>query len=242
MMGSGRMLNSTLDWQLFAQPIYTLRDLSHRRLREYELLIRDADGQVPLQRLQHLVSSAEGNRLFWQWKTSQLLPTLKKQRPGMPGYWINIEPVQFNFASTWQFLQQFVRFRNDLMIEITERPVAKNEVEVTVPTAVHRLHRLGYRLAMDDVGTGQNQLNLVRLVSDDVQRIKLSLYMFRQHRAGWNSIFQQWDRFARANRLEMVVEVINSATTARIIYCQDPHCLQQGFYYGKPTKLSEIIK
>ncbi|WP_267200771.1 hypothetical protein [Limosilactobacillus kribbianus] len=90
---------------------------------------------------------------------------------------------------------------------------------------------------MDDVGTGQNQWRAIQLVSHDIQRIKLSLWKFRQNCINWHSTFRKWDDFAHAHRLEMVVEVVDSLEIAQQVFEADPQCLQQGFYYEEPVRL-----
>ncbi|WP_267200770.1 hypothetical protein [Limosilactobacillus kribbianus] len=138
------MVSSAVDWQLFAQPILRVDSCTKYYPQDYELLIRDASGRVPLQQLQRLLGSEEGNYCFWGWKRNVLRPLMEEHQVGMPSYWINIDPVQLAFDSTWQFLQDFSCYRDTMMIEVTERPIQDAATVVDLPVAIHQLHQLGY--------------------------------------------------------------------------------------------------
>lgn len=223
-------------WELFSQPIYRIAVSKDQQLTGYELLIRSlVDNQVPFKDLQRLTYSEEGNRIFWQWKSKKLHRIFAADH--QHDYWINIDPVQFAFQSTWEFLRRFASYHDLLKIEVTERPVESPLIHVDLQQALERLVALHYQVAIDDVGTGQNQFSLVQCLVPWICRLKLSLLPFTNLQEAEAAV-TQWSDFAVAHHLEIVIEAVCSAKISKDLIQKHRDSLQQGFYFGEPYQLT----
>lgn len=96
----------------------------------------------------------------------------------------------------------------------------------------------GYTIALDDVGPGRNSLEKVKNYLIYIDQIKYSLvrYICKDIQDETNQLFlKAWNSFAKKNHLQFIVEGIEDEQTMEFLREQGIY-LQQGYYFGKPSK------
>ena len=126
-----------------------------------------------------------------------------------------------------------------ITIEITESIVASDFDYMK--TQIERFRNLGFKVWMDDFGSGYSSLDLLQELSFDL--IKFDMRFLRQVENGANGkiILTELMRMATALGLETVCEGVESAEHVKFlgdIGC----CKLQGFYYTKPLPLESILE
>ncbi len=226
------------DLTLYCQPIYRVTGVDQAQVVDYELLLRQTNGQaVAVEQLNHWMSVTERRKQMRAWVISEL-ETFFDAHPEVILN-LNIDPWQFIYPDSWDYLNELQRLNKQLHLEITER----NSVGTKLPHFTDLLDNLKQRefvVSLDDVGSGYNSLQTVLNNSQYLDRIKFSLLIFGQKDHSSEILFAQaWQDLACRRGLEMVVEGVECPyLVEELIQC---HCqLQQGFYWQKPLPLQAI--
>lgn len=148
---------------------------------------------------------------------------------------LNLHPKQLQHQSTWLFLDTIVSMKENISIELTEHQCEMGGIdhEKLLQLYIEKLTQTGLRIAIDDVGTGQNNLQLVVKNVGNINAIKLSLTDFQ----GLNehvlmNFLSSWLFLAEHYHLKMIVEgvenerISNELKKIGMVY-------QQGYYHGK---------
>ena len=118
-----------------------------------------------------------------------------------------------------------------LQLEITES-VAMGDAEATVQT-LQRLKALGVELAIDDFGTGYSSLAYLKRFPLDVLKIDRAFVSGLQRDSDDTSIINAVVSLARALRLTVVAEGVETADEAAQLH--ELGCtVGQGYYWAKP--------
>ncbi|QLL77170.1 EAL domain-containing protein [Ligilactobacillus saerimneri] len=226
------------DLTLYCQPIYRVTGVDQAQVVDYELLLRQTNGQaVAVEQLNYWMSVAERRKQMRAWVISEL-ETFFDAHPEVILN-LNIDPWQFIYPDSWDYLNELQRLNKQLHLEITER----NSAGTKLPHFTDLLDNLKQRefvVSLDDVGSGYNSLQTVLNNSQYLDRIKFSLLIFGQKDHSSEILFAQaWQDLACRRGLEMVVEGVECpCLVEELIQC---HCqLQQGFYWQKPLPLRAI--
>ncbi len=126
-----------------------------------------------------------------------------------------------------------------LTIEITESTVAKDLAYIK--KQVDRFHRLGFRVWMDDYGSGYSSPEILQEIPFDA--IKLDMQFIRQYEKNKASgvIISSLVKMAASLGIETVVEGVETAEQAEFL--KEIGCTRlQGYYYSKPVPLTEILR
>ena len=121
--------------------------------------------------------------------------------------------------------------------EITE--TAFFESTDAMITMIEGMHQAGFRIAMDDFGSGFSSLNMLKNIPVDVLKIdKLFFEDFEVDERGWNLV-QDILSIARHLGLRCVAEGVENKQQAEFL--QKSGCeLAQGFYFYHPLKEEEF--
>ena len=226
------------DLILYCQPIYRVTGVDQAQVVDYELLLRQTNGQaVAVEQLNYWMSVAERRKQMRAWVISEL-ETFFDAHPEVILN-LNIDPWQFIYPDSWDYLNELQRLNKQLHLEITER----NSVGTKLPHFTDLLDNLKQRefvVSLDDVGSGYNSLQTVLNNSQYLDRIKFSLLIFGQKDHSSEVLFAQaWQDLACRRGLEMVVEGVECPCLVEKLI--QYHCqLQQGFYWQKPLPLQAI--
>ncbi|MCI1698963.1 EAL domain-containing protein [Liquorilactobacillus nagelii] len=218
-------LTTSLSFEL--QPIINAENLE---ICDYEFLLRSKNNNsFPLKEFTLLTKNNESNLIFMAWLKKKLLVELRKTPTKTIS--INLDPQQLLYPSTKKFLQELASYQSQLIIEITEQIPLITEQNFVLDKFLPQLYKFGYKLAFDDLGSGQNTLEL--LLNDLIyfKRIKLSLLKFQQLDADLLAeLLNFCQMLAKKEHLELVIEGIDCARKAELALNHGIF-LQQGFWW-----------
>ncbi len=121
---------------------------------------------------------------------------------------------------------------SDLCFEISERHLADDPDETL--EALHKLHRVGVRLAVDDFGTGASSMPYLRELPVDA--VKIDRRFVTDLAAGDETIARSVIDLARNLELQVVAEGVESASALarlRELGCD----VAQGYHLGRPMPI-----
>lgn len=213
------------------QPILQVDHKMNATIDAYEMLMRDVSGAFPGQQFLSSLTTQEGNE-NWINISKKSLDHVLNSHPERKIY-INLEPCQMEFASVWDFLTNvYQRYHNQVAVEITERRETIHSLDY-LDDEIRRLKDIGFELAIDDVCAGSNSYAFIVRQLDAIQRIKLSLLLFRnEDREIQQSFVNAWLAFAAHHHLDFVIEGIADRELAEL-FAGNPIIFQQGFFWGK---------
>ncbi|MGN1279380.1 MAG: EAL domain-containing protein, partial [Limosilactobacillus sp.] len=179
----------------------------------------------------HSLTTQAGNA-NWIAISQQDLDQVLTDHPERKVY-INLEPCQMEFENVWDFLENlYKQYHDQVAIEITERRETLHSLDY-LDDEIHRLRKIGYKLAIDDVCAGSNSYAFIVRQLNVIKRIKLSLLLFRnEDQATRRSFVKAWQTFAIHHHLDFVIEGISDRELAQK-FSGNPKILQQSFYWGK---------
>lgn len=222
-------------------------DVQCNQILGYEILLRNTkqNPYYPAIVMEQIINDQQKHALFLEWfqfELTELLlifPTLN--------FSINLAPKELLYKETHQFLSIMQSFKNQLTIEITEAPIlfvnsAENLdseiIDGYLSRAILSIKEKGYKLSLDDVGSGRNSLEQVMKYATYFNQIKFSL--IKCVHSGMDDetcklFLESWKSFADVNQLELIIEGIEDQITSDCIKEQGIN-LQQGYHFGKPSK------
>ncbi|MCI1921632.1 MAG: EAL domain-containing protein [Liquorilactobacillus nagelii] len=228
--------------QLIASLSYELQPIvnaSELKISDYEFLLRSKkDNKFPLSEFNALIQNEKYNSALMHWLREALLNEFKKDPAKTIS--INFDPQQLAFPSTTNLLCELSSHQSQLIIEITEQFSFAAEQKVEFDKALIHLCNSGYKLAFDDLGSGQNTLELLLNDLKYFKRIKLSLLKFKQLDADLLAELLTFTQMlAEKEHLELVVEGIDCAQKAKLAL-DHGISLQQGFWWRKLVNNHQI--
>ena len=124
-----------------------------------------------------------------------------------------------------------------LEIEITESALVNNEQ--IIQDHIRRFHQGGYRVWLDDFGSGYSSLNAVQNFDFDV--LKIDMQFLRRQNEKTPAILM--DIVDMAKRTGMLVMSEGVETKKQYDFLRDIGCVMaQGFYFTKPLPLAECLQ
>lgn len=157
---------------------------------------------------------------------------------------VNIDPKQIKLSSTASKLQHWLPFVNLVIIELTEGQMTDgirniNQIEA-IKAYLDQMRNLGFRTAMDDVGTGENQMDLAESLKKRFDLIKFTLVPYiNLPDEQLKKELAKWQQFAKQNALEFIIEGIETAEQAGY-FANQGFRLQQGFYWDAFVNQKQI--
>lgn len=216
------------------QPI--IREYEGVKINEYEILLREKKNQnFPKDEFEYLSQDNRRNEMLMAWSYSKIKRILELNSQWI--LWVNISPQQLTFKSTYLFLENLKKSRKNIKIEITEQ-LPNNRVVNKTKTikCIADIKKLGYELALDDIGSGCNTLPFVLENIMQIKRVKLSLVPLRLlSQEATLLLIKFWKLVADEAKLEFVVEGIDSDSLNLLIASRGVK-LQQGFLWQDQFK------
>ncbi|MEG1732082.1 MAG: EAL domain-containing protein, partial [Longicatena sp.] len=127
-----------------------------------------------------------------------------------------------------------------LELEITENTMIENLDELI--TVINELKSYGFKVSMDDFGSGYSSLNMLKDVPIDI--IKLDQVFFKgndKNKEKSNFIVEGLLRMVDLLHIDTVAEGIE--TLEQLKFLQRVHChIAQGFYFYHPMPILELEK
>lgn len=213
------------------QPIFQVDHEMNAKVNTYEMLMRDSSGAFPGMDFLNSLTTPEGNEQWIAISRKSLATALTSHSECK--IYINLEPCQMEFDSVWQFLEEVhEQYGSQVAIEITERREIIHSLDY-LDEEIIRLKKMGFELAIDDVCAGSNSYAFIVRQLKAIQRIKLSLLVFKnEDHETTRDFVNAWLTFATCHHLDFVIEGIADRQLAES-FAGNSTVLQQGFYWGK---------
>jgi diguanylate cyclase (GGDEF)-like protein len=159
---------------------------------------------------------------------------------------VNVSPAQLNKEGLLDVVLEALRTTglapHRLEIEITEALLMLNN-EATLDT-MHRLRRLGVRIAMDDFGTGYSSLNYLRRFPFDKLKIDQSFVRNLSEVPESSAIIRTVTNLARSLRMTTTAEGVETDLQREIVKASG--CTEmQGFLFCRPKTalgIAELLR
>ena len=156
-------------WMAF-QPIVSW---STKSVVAYEALLRTTDTTlyVPTEILAVAEKLGEVHTLGH--RTRGLIAEVMAQHPGVPGVFINLHVLDLLDEQLYAADSPLMPFAARIHFEITERMAIEQVPDLH--ERVERLRKLGYKIAVDDLGEGYSGLNSFAKLEPDAVKLDMSL-------------------------------------------------------------------
>jgi EAL domain-containing protein (putative c-di-GMP-specific phosphodiesterase class I) len=152
------------------QPVVSV---SRRRVTAYEALVRS--DHPTLGRPDLLIGAAEelGRVHDLGRKVRATVAAQIEHAPGEIDFLVNLHPADLEDADLYDPDAPLSAHASRVILEITER--ASLDAIDDVQDRIARLRRLGFRIAVDDLGAGYGSLSAIALIRPDLVKIDMSL-------------------------------------------------------------------
>lgn len=162
----------------------------------------------------------------------------------------NVLPVSVNVSRLNIYMPNFVEEITGLIekynlplnlfeLEVTESAYTENQE--TMINVIERLRKYGFKILMDDFGSGYSSLNILKDMSIDTIKIDMLFLRSTKHRGRGENIVSGVIRMANWLRLPVVaegVETVQQVEMLRSIGCE----YAQGYYFARPMSVDEFEK
>lgn len=225
------------------QPVW---DLPVRRFAGMEALVRwsDQDG-VPVT-TDYFVRIAEERGFVSEItalvvrRTAREMGELLRQNPELT-LSINIAAEDMEGEHLFTLLEEHIRRKNiapgQIALELTERSTTDLDV---VRSAVLRLHENGYKVHIDDFGTGFSSLSYLHELSVDAIKIDRAFTRTVGTDAVTASILPQILSLAESQELDVIVEGVETEAQAEYLEATGRPMQAQGWFFSYPVAAAEI--
>lgn len=233
------------EFQVYYQPQY---DALTNRIRGAEALARwvRPDGSVvmPGAFIPELEKSDRIVELDW-YVFREVCVFLQRQRAeGMRQVPISVNfsrkhVCEGNFAKRLcEIADAYAAPRELLIVEVTESALVEHEDEVL--RLVEDVRRAGFRIAIDDFGSGLSSLSFVKDISSDILKIDKSLLSHNCEDEKERIVLESL--FSFAHRLKMVTVAEGVETREQLGFLRTCGCnVIQGFLFAKPMDTERFL-
>jgi sensor c-di-GMP phosphodiesterase-like protein len=156
---------------------------------------------------------------------------------------INIAAADLEGNRLFALLDKYVRQAgiepHQIALELTERSTANLAV---LRDAVLRLHHEGYRVHIDDFGTGFSSLAYLHELAVDAIKIDRAFTRTIGTDAVTASILPQILALAESMQVDVIVEGVETEEQAEYLIATGKAMQAQGWYFGKPVVATELPK
>ncbi len=227
-------LTAALDqlWLAF-QPIVRASD---GQTCAYECLMRSHHPQLPTPDRILGAAAALGELERVDLAVWKRVAEVLEQRRTPLDLWVNVCPESLELAELDSFEGPLLRHSDRIVLEITE--ASELRLDDATLRRCRELRRLGYRIALDDLGAAYSGLNALAEVIPDFVKYDRGLVSGVDHSPSKLAVVRSMNAAARELGIVTLAEGIESETereTARALGCD----LMQGFRFGKPGPLPE---
>jgi EAL domain-containing protein (putative c-di-GMP-specific phosphodiesterase class I) len=225
------MFQQSLDERLFSldiQPIFTSRA---RSLVAVELLLRSAHATLsgPLQVLDSVERS--GREADLGLAVNELAAEWMSRVPISVDVFVNTHPAQFAGPKAVEAFSCLEPFASRVVLEITERaPLADYH---GAEDALRELGSRGFRIAVDDIGSGYNSLSVLAELSPAFIKADMSIVRNADREPRKRRLLQLLASFASATGSELVAEGVETAEEAAAAEACGANLLQ-GYHLARP--------
>ncbi len=172
----------------------------------------------------------------WE-ETCRLISEMKQK--GITTYPISINVSRAHFYGTElqekleELIGKYQLRPDDLELEITES-ICAEDTDI-IYKKIRRLQEAGFKVAMDDFGSGYSSLNMLKEIPLDIIKMDLKFLDGGGDQEKSRYILQTLINLAQNMKLNVVVEGVE--TKEQVEFLKDiGNCYAQGYYYSRPVE------
>lgn len=222
------------------QPIVSLNTTE---VTGYEALTRIAYPYSEKISIEQLFIFAEKNNMLWDLEklTRKLALKAAKNMQFQNNLFINVNPSVLNDENfkngfTLQHLEKYKMNCDKIVFEITER-TATPDIKVFKETINH-YRKQGFRIAIDDLGAGYSDLNLVCNLDPDFIKIDMKLIRNINQDSLKQSVVKSLVDYSDSSGTVLIAEGVETEAELRTLL-ELKVSYVQGFLTGKPSQTFE---
>ena len=154
---------------------------------------------------------------------------------------VNISAKDFYYADLYRIFTELVEKYEikpqNLNLEITETALM-SDVEQHLET-LGRLQEYGFRVEIDDFGSGYSSLNMLKDISADVLKIDMLFLRETENKERSRTILNSIISMSKALGMEVITEGVE--TEEQLALLKEMGCdVFQGYYFSKPIPVEEF--
>ena len=124
-------------------------------------------------------------------------------------------------------------------LELTESVFAENAEKLL--KVMHKLHEIGFKLSLDDFGSGYSSLNMLKDMPVDVVKIDKEFFSDTMNSQKGRAVITTVVDLAKNLDMDVISEGVE--TREQVEFLTEIHCaMVQGYYFAKPLPISEFEK
>ncbi len=214
-------------WMAF-QPIV---DYRHRRVFGFEALVRTKEPTIPHPGALFDVAERLGRLQELSQVIRQVTAQALLQRPADTYIFVNLHARDLLDDQLYAPTAPLSAFAPHLVFEITER-VALDEVR-DVHARIAALRRLGYRIALDDLGAGYAGLTAFAQLEPDVVKLDMSLVRDVDKNATKRTLIRTMATLCQELHMQVIAEGIEQIAERDTLHALGLD-LMQGYLFARP--------
>ncbi|CAM3832618.1 Putative cyclic-di-GMP phosphodiesterase AdrB [Vibrio aerogenes CECT 7868] len=124
-----------------------------------------------------------------------------------------------------------------IMLEITERTSGKPE---PMMEAIKHLKESGYRISIDDFGTGMSNLSGISLLNPDEVKVDKMFTLSISTNSIANNVLENIIDFLSGLDVKKVFEGVETESQCKFLTHKIPGAYGQGYYFSKPVSIEQL--
>lgn len=179
------------------------------------------------------------DRYVWE-EVCKMLADFKKRGIKTMPVSVNVSRINFYSTDLCEFLLELLeRYGLDtscLKLEVTESAYTENSRQMIA--TMGKLQQNGFKIMMDDFGSGYSSLNMLKNVLVDILKIDMMFIRNLEVSDRASNILAYVVRMAKALDMEIVAEGVETQNQRDFLGHCGCDCIQ-GYYYSKPLSVSD---
>lgn len=124
-------------------------------------------------------------------------------------------------------------------LELTESVFTENAEKLL--KIMHKLHEIGFKLSLDDFGSGYSSLNMLKDIPVDVVKIDKEFFNDTMNTRKGRAVISTVVDLAKNLDMDVISEGVE--TREQVDFLTEIHCaMVQGYYFAKPMPISDFEK
>lgn len=154
---------------------------------------------------------------------------------------VNVSPRDFYYIDIYEvfvnLVQKYEIAPSSLKIEITETVFLSDYSKAM--KLFTKLQNYGFKIEIDDFGSGYSSLNMLKDVKADILKIDMSFLKQTHNNEGKRTILASIIDMAKALNMEVITEGVETKESIEMLY--ELGCKQfQGYYFSRPIPVKDF--
>jgi diguanylate cyclase (GGDEF) domain len=177
---------------------------------------------------------------IWE-KAAQKLAEWKEKGYGSYHISVNISTKDFYIIDIYEtftgLINKYGIAASNLHLEITETTLMTDfEKNMNI---IHKLQNVGFRVEIDDFGSGYSSLNMLKDISADVLKIDMGFLRKSENEVKGQDILESIITLAGKIGMDVITEGVETKKQLDMLTMMGCHEFQ-GYYFSKPVPVSEF--